>query len=173
MKLSKIIRKIEKKFQNNEFTTVKQNVNGEQFFFNEIIDIDYNFEFDELLLHKDIEAPLQEENEERNFIVNKTCELYSNFFASDIHTRQACFVNNYDGKDNHCISYFHFYVRENFLNLNVYIRSMNYDTNFLYDNQTFTIAFNELLFKIKEYFLNVEAGNISCYAFSMHKKVKV
>ncbi|MBC8388187.1 MAG: hypothetical protein ISS28_01150 [Candidatus Cloacimonetes bacterium] len=118
-----------------------------------------------------VKMPIEEEYEERDFIIKKSIEMYKNYFEQDIHTRRASFVNNYDGKDNHCISYFHYYIRNNILCLNVYVRSMNFVTNFVCDNQTFIIAFNKVFDIIKQKYNSVKKGYIKVNIFSLHKYI--
>jgi hypothetical protein len=80
-------------------------------------------------------------------------------------------VNNYDGKDNHCIAYFHFFIRDARLNLNVYVRSQNFDTNFIYDAQTFILAHQKMEKILKKYY-KLWGGLIHVYTMSLHKVIK-
>lgn len=172
MKITTIIRKIENRFKNNKFVVVENNVDNQLYFFHELINFYYNFEYNDKILKEYIEPPLQEESIEREFIIKMSKQLYLKFFKKDLYSRRACFVNNYDGDNNHCISYLHFYLRDNSLNLNVYIRSMNFETNFLFDNQTLVLAFDKLLHELRYCNTNILAGNINCHIFSLHKKIK-
>lgn len=111
----------------------------------------------------------QEEYVERSYILQRT-EQISKYLKDDLYSRRASFVNNYDEKDNHCISYFHFYYRLGKLCMNVYVRSQNFDTNFLFDGQTFLMAY-ELMFN--ELKLNdSQKGFIRVLTMSLHKVTK-
>jgi len=115
-----------------------------------------------------VEAPNDEEDIERTIIIKKSEKMFE-YFCYDLMTRRASFVNNYDGEENHCISYFHFYVRDNMFSMNVYVRSMNFDTNFVFDNQTFMLAYFKLYELLKARYKNIEIGYIKVNTFSMHK----
>jgi hypothetical protein len=115
-----------------------------------------------------VKAPIEEEYIEREFVLLKSFEMGC-ILCKDINSRQAAFVNNYDSKDNHCISYFQFYIRENKLSMNIYVRSMNYDTNFVFDNQTFNLAYKEVYDLLKN---RIKSGDINVKVFSLHKYIK-
>lgn len=113
-------------------------------------------------------APVPEEIIERQYVINATKERLE-LLLNDINSRQAAFVNDYDGEDNHCISYFHYYVRDNKICMNVYVRSMDYKRNFFFDNQTFNLAYKEAYSKLKEkHGEQVEEGYIRVFVFSLH-----
>lgn len=136
----------------------------------EITNFEYCLEPKEVvLMSEQVDAPIEEEYAERSFIFMRTDDMYK-YFEDCLHTRKAAFVNNYDGKDNHCISYFQFYMRGNLFNMNVYVRSMNFVTNFVFDNQTFTLAYNRLYERLRG---RVSRGYIRVFVFSLHKYVRV
>jgi hypothetical protein len=113
----------------------------------------------------------KEEQIERNFILNRTRDV-SLYLLEDKESRQASFVNNYDGKDNHCLAYFHFYIRDKKLYLNVYVRSQNYDTNFQYDAQTFILACH-LMGTIIQHDFSLANTFINVHTMSLHRVVKI
>ena len=113
-----------------------------------------------------VEAPIHEEKVERDFVVLRS-KAVAEFIVDDVNSRRASFVNNYDAQDNHCIAYFHHYVRDSKYCMNVYVRSMNYVTNFVFDNETFCIAYNEVFEILKKHHF-IEQGFIRVFAFSMH-----
>lgn len=117
---------------------------------------------------EEVEAPVPEEVIERSFIVNKSRMMFDKFLRNDMNSRQAAFVNNYDGCDNHCISYFHFYVRDNKLCMNVYVRSMDFKRNFVFDNQTFNLAYAKVFESMKRQFSDIQSGFIKINVFSLH-----
>jgi hypothetical protein len=130
-----------------------------------------NFEFclipEEIL--EEVSPPVEEELEERQFILSRSQDVFDQFLMNDINSRQGAFVNNYDGKDNHCISYFHHYVRNGKHSLNVYVRSMNYKDNFVFDCQTFNLAYKTVYDNLKSlYYDKVEQGFIRVFVFSLH-----
>ena len=110
---------------------------------------------------------IEEEKIERAYVLHRSIEVFEHI-RKDINSRQAAFVNNYDGKDNHCIAYFHFYNRNNKCSMNIYVRSMNYDDNFLYDCQTFNLAYSEIYDRIKKEYPQIEQGFIRVFVFSLH-----
>jgi hypothetical protein len=116
-----------------------------------------------------VPAPVKEEIEERDFVVSKSLEMYTKYLSQDMSSRQGAFVNNYDGADNHCISYFHHYVRDEKYSMNVYVRSMDYERNFVFDCQTFNLAYRKVFDKLKaQYGEHVASGYIRVFVFSLH-----
>ena len=117
-----------------------------------------------------VEAPNREEVIERNFVIEQS-KYVVNHLLKDVNSRRASFVNDYDGESNHCISYFHHYIRDYKHCMNVYVRSMNYDTNFVFDNQTFCLAYwaaHDLL--KNNYRLELSTDSyIRVFVFSLHK----
>jgi len=124
----------------------------------------------EKLVIVDIKNKNKEEKNERNFILNRTRDV-AMYLLAHPESRQAAFVNNYDGEDNHCLSYFHFYIRDGGLYLNVYVRSQNYDTNFLYDAQTFIWACH-LMSQIIQHDFHLEKTIINVHTMSLHRVIK-
>jgi hypothetical protein len=164
----KTVRKKEKiyknKFFNDSFFAKKIKVSGKDT--KEIINITYTLN-KPVIEEELVKLPIDEEYIERKFIIDKSIEMYDKYLSKDMNTRRASFVNNYDGNDNHCISYFHYYIRDNKLNLNVYARSMNFETNFICDNQTFILAYNSIFEKLDKKY-NIEKGDINVNIFSLH-----
>ena len=117
----------------------------------------------------DIQAPHNEEYVEREFVFARSVQV-AQYLIDDINSRKASFVNDYDDEDNHCISYFHHYIRDNKYCMNVYVRSMNYTTNFVFDNETFCIAYNKVFEILKNNYsiMCPDEGFIRVFAFSMH-----
>lgn len=136
----------------------------------EVVDIRYNYFALKLNKSDLVPAPIDEETVERDFIIKRSLDMVP-LFQQEINVRRACFVNNYDGDDNHCLSYFQYNVRGDKLNLTVYVRSQNFITNFLYDNQTFLLAHHELYMKIKKFHPKLERGLIKVNTFSLHKYI--
>ena len=117
-----------------------------------------------------VPAPLEEEYVERDFVILSSLKIRENI-EKDKFARDAVFVNNYDGSDRHCISYLQYYIRDNMLSMNVYARSMNFDTNFIFDNQTFVLAYFKTYNSLKPFFPEIEIGYIKVNVFSLHKIV--
>lgn len=106
------------------------------------------------------------DKEEREWIL-KECDSVVDKLNSEEskYTRQAIFYNLHEsGLEHNCISTMHFYYREGKLNLNVYVRSMNYEDNFDYDIETFSIA----LSKVSDG-THFEEGKITVFIMSLHK----
>jgi hypothetical protein len=117
-----------------------------------------------------VAPPDEEEWREREYIVERSKEMFEANLSLDINSRRAAFVNDYDGADNHCISYFHHYVRNTKYSMNVYVRSMNYTANFIFDCQTFNLAYREVFNRLKiKYRELVDQGFIRVFVFSLHK----
>ena len=115
-----------------------------------------------------VDAPVPEEKIERHYILSRSNSRLIHL-RDDINSRQAAFVNDYDNEDNHCISYFHHYVRDKKYCMNVYVRSMDYKRNFEYDCQTFNLAYKQVFDNLKtKYGVNVEEGYIRVFVFSLH-----
>jgi len=116
-----------------------------------------------------VSPPVEEETTERNYVLKRSIAMYETYLSKDLNSRQGAFVNNYDGADNHCISYFHHYVRCGKYCMNVYVRSMNYLDNFVFDCQTFNLAYKTVYEKLKIQYKNkVELGYMRVFVFSLH-----
>ncbi len=136
----------------------------------ELLNFTYELYF-ENILHENlklVKAPIDEEYIERKHIIEKSKIFTGLYMYKDINSRRSSFVNNYDEYENHCISYLHFYCRNDRLNFNVYCRSMNFDTNFIFDNQTFFLAYKtayDELIKYKDF----KYGSIYVHVMSLHR----
>lgn len=116
-----------------------------------------------------INPPVPEEQIERDFVIKRSLDMYYDYLRKDLNTRQGAFVNNYDNKDNHCISYFHCYVRDKKFCMNIYVRSMDFIRNFEFDCQTFNLAYSSVFEQIKlQYGEEVDNGYIRVFVFSLH-----
>jgi hypothetical protein len=127
----------------------------------------FQYELQPEILNELVSPPLEEEIIERNFIINRSLGVV-NYLIDDVNSRQAAFVNNYDGADNHCIAYIHHYIRNDNYSMNVYIRSLNYISNFVFDNQTFNLAYQSVFNVVKKTHKDIEKGVINVFVFSMH-----
>jgi len=84
---------------------------------------------------------------------------------NDRYTRKAIFYNLHKSELEHnCLSLFHLYFRKDELNMNVYVRSMNFDVNFDQDMYTFDIILNKACKK-----LNMKKGLITVFIMSLHR----
>lgn len=136
----------------------------------EITDVKYGYGLFKPNKEDLIAFPNDEEIIERNHIIKRSEDM-AEMFELDIHCRRACFANDYDKMDNHCISYFHFHIRHWVLNMFVYVRSQNFDTNFICDNQTFNLAYHSLYKKLTKKYPNLVKGRIKVFNFSLHKYI--
>lgn len=177
MKVSKltIFQKIEKAFKSKAAKKIETYNSKDQKFQEtlELTNYRYTLDFDNIssnILSTTLDLNNKEEIIERSFILKKTREA-SMYLLTHSASRQASFVNNYDGKDNHCLSYFHFYIRDNNLYLNVYVRSQNYDTNFIFDAITFLLAC-QLMKEILVHDFIFKKALIKVHTMSLHRVIK-
>ncbi len=116
-------------------------------------------------------VPVPEEEIERQFVIRRSIDMFG-YLNIDFNSRQGAFVNNYDDADNHCIAYFHHYVRDGKYCMNVYVRSMDYDRNFVFDCQTFNLCYKEVFKRLKEKYEDfIEEGYMRVFVFSLHKYI--
>jgi len=149
----------------DEVTIHKNASNEKQRPTKEITNFEYCLQPEEIT--EKFEPPLKEELVERAYVLHRSIEVFEHL-KYDINSRQAAFVNDYDSKDNHCIAYFHHYIRNGKYSMNVYVRSMNYIDNFIFDCQTFNLAYSEVYDRIKKEYPEVEQGFIRVFVFSLH-----
>jgi len=166
MTIADWIKRVNRLFEMNLYSDVEIMRSGLKLKTREIT----NFEF--CLIPEEVsgtldEPPIQEELTERYHVIDKSVYVYDQYLCKDINSRQASFVNNYDGQENHCISYFHHYVRDNKYCLNVYVRSMNFKTNFIFDCQTFNLMYSTIFERLKNNY-NIKHGFIRVFVFSLH-----
>lgn len=84
----------------------------------------------------------------------------------DEHTRQAVYQPKYEGNKKlaACLSCLQLIIRDGKLDCHVFIRSQNFDKNFVYDCITFSILINSIAFHLKK-----EVGTIHLKIISLHK----
>lgn len=99
---------------------------------------------------------------ERDEILN----FFKTFDFSDINTRQCVMQPKYqeDETKSACISCLQIIVRGGEIQLYVHVRSQNFLTNFLYDNQTYSLIINNLSKK-----LNVKIFKVFVKVVSLHQ----
>lgn len=114
-----------------------------------------------------IEEPSGDDFNERRYWWLKVNDVVK-ILKKDLFSRRAIFTNVYKKRimNCKCISTVHFYYRENQLNLNVYMRSCNYDKHFIFDMNTFLAMRRDVTKK-----LSIEKGNINIIIFSLHKEI--
>ena len=104
------------------------------------------------------------DREERQWLlteINKAIEK----IKEDKYTRKAIIYNLFPSKlDHNCLNNLHLYYRNNSLNMNVYIRSMNFRVNFEHDLYTFEIILKKAC---KE--LMLSKGRVTLFIMSLHK----
>ena len=112
-------------------------------------------------------AVSETDEEERNWIYENINTAITKI-RDDKYTRQAIIYNLHEsGLDHNCLSSFHLYYRKNKLNMNVYVRSMNFDKNIEQDLHTFNIVLNKACNE-----LMLDKGEILVFIMSLHKFVK-
>lgn len=152
---------IERKFKNGEFEKILVGNKSTS----EISNLEICLQPENNL--KLVPPPVEEEIVEREFVFKNSLEQVQ-ILLKDKNSRQCAFVNNYDGEDNHCISYFHFFIRGNKLSMNVYVRSMNFKRNFVFDCQTFNLAYRKVFDELKKEYRDLSEGYIRAFIFSLH-----
>ncbi len=105
---------------------------------------------------------------ERQYFLMKA-RLAARMIRKDIGCRRACFpyIRNWGKFFCHCIAMVHFYSRASRLNMNVYVRSWEYNTFFDYDIDTLLLARQIAAKK-----LNMYEGEINVFVMSLHEKAK-
>src|SRR5574343_1858188 len=150
------------------FTPVRQILIDKELFFEETNKV-LELIPDRQILEKYIVANSQFDVDERKHIIN-WCNKLLIYLNADKNTRRASSCNDFNNDLNNCISYFHFYIRNNQLNLYIYQRSCNLETNINYDMQTWNKMFFEVYDKLS--YKDVKIGDIRVDIFSLHKKIK-
>ena len=111
----------------------------------------------------DTNIPVEDEKE-RNWLY-KEIDFAISEINKDKYTRKAIIYNLFPSKlDHNCLNNLHLYYRNGTLNMNVYIRSMNFDVNFHHDLYTFQLILNKAC---QELVLN--KGRITLFIMSLHK----
>jgi hypothetical protein len=134
-------------------------IGGKKYF--ELTDIKFSFEFDEEIIKENIECPDIEDKKEREYLIRSSKDVVY-LFKKDINTRQAIFANLYGSGLAKCISFVHYFIRNNILNMNVYQRSQNIANNFQYDYQTYNILLYVMMkeLTIKKSIANITVANL-------------
>ena len=95
-------------------------------------------------------------------------KFFIEFDFSDIHTRQCVFQPKYkeDNTKSACISAMQAIIRNGEIDLHVFVRSQNFDSNFMYDNVTYALVINSLAKK-----LNVKISKVHVKIVSLHRLI--
>lgn len=117
-----------------------------------------------------LDPPIKEEESEKQYIIHQSKKCLE-YFLKDINTRKAAFLNSYNGLQNNCLAYFHYLIRNCQLQLNVYVRSQNFDKNWTWDNFVYSDAYIELLQILKYNNIVLYYGNINVFIGSLHRIV--
>ena len=105
-----------------------------------------------------------EDQKERNWLHKKIDSAISEL-EKEKYTRKAIIYNLFPSKlDHNCLNNLHLYYRNNTLNMNVYVRSMNYDINFQHDLYTFETILNKACQR-----LVLNKGRVTLFIMSLHK----
>ncbi|MFA5174618.1 MAG: hypothetical protein WC438_05550 [Candidatus Pacearchaeota archaeon] len=128
----------------------------------ELVNVYFSFDEDYI---KTFVAPVSKiDKGERTWLYKEVNNAIS-ILKKDKNTRKAIFYNLHKSDLEHnCLSLFHLYFRNDLLNMNVYVRSMNFDVNFEQDMYTFDIILNKASKKLK-----LKRGLINVYIMSLHK----
>lgn len=134
------------------------------------IDVGNTSEFNNVILsYQNIKKPKKEQpsemdKEERKWLL-KNIEPAIKKISEDRYTRQAIIYNMHNsGLDHNCLNLFHLYYSGNWLNMNVYVRSMNFDANFENDLYTFQLLLDKACHS-----LMLDKGNILVFIMSLHR----
>tara|TARA_Y100000593_G_C4109716_1_gene237341 strand:+ start:53 stop:526 length:474 start_codon:yes stop_codon:yes gene_type:complete len=155
MKIDNIKNEIELAFENTKEASYK-----------EIYNFNYILDFDSEFLMKEIKPNNRGDLKERVELCLEAVKTYEKFMLNDIDTRQCVLYKTYQGNNElaACISLFQFIVRNGKLDLHVFVRSQNYDSNFDYDNQTYMT-----LLQYVNSFVEKTIGKIYVHVTSLHK----
>jgi len=160
MKYEKILKKINKKFKKANIVLV----NNEKTV--ELVNVNYKLDYDATFASKLLIEPHGDDEKERNEIIYMMEIQKSKFLIDDIHSRQ-CVVQKTYKNITACITTLQILIRDNKVNLYVFIRSQNYKNNFYYDCQTLTRVLKLFL----DYF-NLKPGKIYVHTTSLHKIIE-
>lgn len=143
----------------------------------ELYNVAYFCEYDEKIVDSQINPHLEEDKIERAKLLGKTSEFFDKFMLEDVYTRQFVIQMKYDDDPDKasCLSLVQFSVRKGFLNMNVYVRSQNFDHNFKYDNQTYMKMMRLVIEKIDNSWgewMSVQFGQINVVINSLHKFIE-
>lgn len=155
MKIDNIKNEIELAFENTKEASYK-----------EIYNFNYILDFDSEFLMKEIKPNNRGDLKERVELCLEAVKTYEKFMLNDIDTRQCVLYKTYQGNNElaACISLFQFIVRDGKLDLHVFVRSQNYDSNFDYDNQTYMT-----LLQYVNSFVEKTIGKTHVHVTSLHK----
>lgn len=116
----------------------------------------------ESLLIQDLKPNNVLDAEERDDML----KFFNDFDFSDLNSRQCTMQPKYkeDANKAGCISCLQALIREDQVHLFVHVRSQNFDTNFLYDNQSYSMIIDGLARKF-----NLSIFKVFIRVVSLHK----
>lgn len=117
-------------------------------------------------LKKDYKANFVADIVERKEIIEYFVDRVENI-KKDIHSRQIVYQPKYqeNNKLAACLSCIMLIIRDNKIDIHVFVRSQNFNTNFLYDNLTYCL----LMLEMHKRFEVLKMGNVYVKIVSLHK----
>ena len=155
--MEKIIKKIKSLLEKLDSTTYK-----------EIYNFNYDIEVDTSFMNKQIPPALDADEVERKEIIRDMSKIA---LVRGIESRQCVLHKQYQDDDTGlaaCLSTFQVISRDDKIDIHVFVRSQNFDSNFCYDNQTYMklMCAMLLLFPEKDF------GKIYVHVTSLHRIIK-
>ena len=134
--------------------------------------VNYITDYDEKFVAKKINSASKEDKIEREKFIKEVKKGAEKYVKEDLYTRQFVIQMKYDDKLElaSCLSLMQFIVRDKKIDLHIFSRSQNFDSNFLYDNQTYMkllrVAYDEIC---KEWgWMEIVIGIIYIHITSLH-----
>lgn len=138
----------------------------------ELYNFDYILKVDEIqeFLKEDYKPNSIEDVNERKKIIEYFVNCFYNLKIENIHTRQLVYQPKYEGNEKlaACLSCIQVIIRDDQIDIHVFVRSQNFDNNFLYDNLTYCL----LMLEMYKRFEALKMGHIFVKIVSLHKIIK-
>mgnify|MGYP003627866154 FL=1 len=151
--MKKIAQKIESLLRKQDSSTYK-----------EIYNFNYEVEVDTLFMNTPVPPALEADELERKELIE---EMVGLCMDKGIDSRQCVLHKKYQDNESlaACLSTIQAISRNGKIDLHVFVRSQNFDSNFCYDNQTYMMVMSALITCWRKY----KFGKIHVHITSLHR----
>ena len=152
--MKKIIQQIQNLLDKQDSSTYK-----------EIYNFNYEIEVDTCFMNTPVPPAHEADEVERTEILRDVAKVC---MSRGIDSRQCVVHKKYQGDDTGlaaCLSTIQAILRDNKIDLHIFVRSQNFDSNFCYDNQTYMMTMANLL----RIFPDKDWGKIYVHITSLHR----
>jgi len=135
--------------------------------YREIYNFNYEVDVDTTFMNTPVPPALEGDEIERSELIEEMVKICA---VRSIESRQCVLHKKYQNDSSlaACLSTIQAICRDDKIDIHVFVRSQNFDSNFCYDNQTYMMIMSALLIQFPKY----NFGKIYVHVTSLHRYMK-